>query len=267
MRLSILGCRGSTPATGRDYERYGGDTSAVAVSADSGPPTLVLDAGTGLRRLDDELGDEAFRGAILLTHLHWDHTHGLPFTTSVDRPDAEVDLYLPAQGADPLELLSRAIGPPHFPVTPNQLRGTWRFHALEEGHHSVAGFDILAGQIRHKGGRTFGYRIDDGKAAFAYLPDRSQGSRDEDPVKLVGGVELLLHDSQHTGEEYPKKAFLGHSSIEHAVELSERLDVGKLCLFHHDPTRTDREIDKITESVVDGRVPVVAGAAGLELWV
>ena len=267
MRLHILGCRGSTPATGGAFERYGGDTSAVAVSGDSAPSTLVLDAGTGLSRLADELGDEPFRGAILLTHLHWDHTHGLPFAASVNRPDAEVDLYVPAQGADPLELLSRALGPPHFPVTPDQLQGRWRFHALDDGRHSIAGFEVMAEEIRHKGGRTFGYRIDDGTAAFTYLPDRSQGSRDEDPIKLVGGVNLLLHDSQHTDEEYPEKAYLGHSTAEHAARLSERLDVGRLCLFHHDPSRTDAQIDDLTRRIANGPVPVVAAAAGLQLRV
>ena len=108
--VDVLGARGSTPATGPAFVRYGGDTSCVALSTDEDhPPDLLLDAGTGLRGLGRLLPHgAAFRGAILLGHLHWDHTHGLPFCPAVDHPDAEVDLYLPAQGEDPIELLARA---------------------------------------------------------------------------------------------------------------------------------------------------------------
>jgi ribonuclease BN (tRNA processing enzyme) len=112
VEITILGSRGSPRATGAAFDRYGGDTSSVAVACSDDLPRLVLDAGTGLRRVADLLGDAPFRGSILLTHLHWDHTHGLPFAPAVDRDDAEVDLYLPAQGGDPLDILSRAMSLP-----------------------------------------------------------------------------------------------------------------------------------------------------------
>jgi phosphoribosyl 1,2-cyclic phosphodiesterase len=264
VQIRILGCRGSTPATGSAFERYGGDTSSVSVAHDGEASSLVLDAGTGLRRLAHELGDRPFRGAILLTHLHWDHTHGLPFARSVDRDDAEVDLFLPAQGVDPLELLSRGIGPPHFPITPAGLRGTWRFHVLEEGRHQIAGFDVLAGEIPHKGGRTFGYRIESGGRSMAYLPDHAQPDTGGDPVGLVEGADLLLHDSQHTSEEWPHMAFLGHSTVDYTVDLATRLDVGRLWLFHHSPSRTDDEIDAIVSTMRKRSGRVVAAAAGME---
>ncbi|NNE95164.1 MAG: hypothetical protein HKN24_03970 [Acidimicrobiales bacterium] len=263
MEVTILGCRGSTPATGAAFDRYGGDTSSVAVAHDGRPPTLVLDAGTGLHRLTDVLSGRPFRGAILLSHLHWDHTHGLPFAPAVDNEEADVDLYLPAQGDDPLELLSRAIGPPHFPITPDRLRGRWRFHSLEPGRHRLAGFDVLAADVAHKGGRTFGYRLSDGAASAAYIPDYWQCSAEGEPSELVRGVELLLHDSQHLDVELEAKGFLGHSSVEYAVALAAHNGVKRLGLFHHDPARTDVEIDAIVASI-DGRgVEISAAAAGL----
>ena len=91
MRVTFCGTRGSTPAPGLDYIRFGGHTSCVALSHDDGAtsrPSLLLDAGTGLRRLPGLLGDSPFRGTILLTHLHWDHVQGLPFFRSGDREDA-----------------------------------------------------------------------------------------------------------------------------------------------------------------------------------
>lgn len=262
MDVTILGCRGSTPATGADFSRYGGDTSAVAVAHANESPTLILDAGTGLARLSETLGERPFRGSILLTHLHWDHTHGLPFAPVVDRDDAVVDLYLPAQGIDPTDLLSRAMGPPHFPIKPTQLRGTWRFHALEAGKHHIAGFDVVAGDVPHKGGRTFGYRIEDGASSIAYIPDYWLDAANEEPAELVGGVGLLLHDSQHTAGEMHEKAFLGHSSVEYTVALAERHGVDRLALFHHDPRRTDQGIDLLVTEVAAVGLEVSAAAAG-----
>jgi glyoxylase-like metal-dependent hydrolase (beta-lactamase superfamily II) len=102
--LHLLGVRGSTPAVGPEFQRYGGNTSCIAVAVDHAPPRLVLDAGTGLRSLGRLLPDGVFNGTILLSHLHWDHTHGLPFAPVVDRDDAHVALLIPDQGVAAEEL-------------------------------------------------------------------------------------------------------------------------------------------------------------------
>ena len=138
----MLGVRGSTAATGAEYVRYGGNTSCVAVRTDpSGPPTLVLDAGTGLRSLSARLGGAAFDGSILLSHLHWDHMQGLPFFSAGDRADARSDVYLPAQDdRSGRDLLAQSLAPPAFPITPEGLHGRWAFHALVAGTYSVVGF-------------------------------------------------------------------------------------------------------------------------------
>lgn len=262
MEVTILGCRGSTPATGACFARYGGDTSSVAVARDCAPPTLILDAGTGLRRLGEVTGGRPFRGAIVLTHLHWDHTHGLPFAPAVDHDEAQVDLYLPAQGLGPKELLARVIGPPHFPITPDRLRGSWQFHALDPGRHRLGGFDVLAAEVTHKGGRTFGYRVSDPTGTLTYIPDFWQAEATDEPTKLVSGADLLLHDAQHLDLEQAAKAFLGHSTVEYAVDLAARHGVQHLVLFHHDPARRDAEIDTILAEVDRDGIVVSAAAAG-----
>ncbi len=96
----------------------------------------MLDAGTGLQRLSLVLDGQAFRGTLLLSHLHWDHTHGMPFFRSGALPGSRVDVYLPEQGVEPEELLARAISPPHFPIRPKQLGDGWTFNALEPGHYA-----------------------------------------------------------------------------------------------------------------------------------
>lgn len=270
MRLTFCGVRGSTPAPGNEFARYGGNTSCVALARDGEAPSLVLDAGTGARRLSKLLSPASFEGTILLGHLHWDHTQGLPFFAAADH--GRVDLYLPAQG-DPVEVLGRAIGPPHFPLRPDQLRGRWTFRSLEAGEHDIEGWSVLAVDIPHPGGRTFGYRVSDGKSTIAYLSDHNPtelgagpdglGEYHEGALLLALGVDLLIHDAQHTAVELPAMAFLGHAAAEYAVCLGERAGAKRVALFHHDPDRTDDEIDALAQSLHGGKIPVFAAAEGM----
>ncbi|MEO7804146.1 MAG: MBL fold metallo-hydrolase [Actinomycetota bacterium] len=253
MQLTICGVRGSTPAPGPEFVRYGGNTSCIAVGSRGEIPTLILDAGTGLTRLSRILNRESFRGTILLGHLHWDHTHGLPFFPAGDRPDARTNILMPAQG-DPEQLMLRIMSPPHFPITLDELRGEWTVSSIEEGQHTIEGFNVLAREIPHKGSRTFGYRISDGEGTFAYMSDHSPIVEGEGPdglgeyhpvaLELASGVDLLIHDCQYTAEEFPARASWGHSAIEYAVGLARKAGARKLMMFHHDPSRTDGELDR-----------------------
>ncbi|MFN2452503.1 MAG: MBL fold metallo-hydrolase [Candidatus Dormibacteria bacterium] len=275
MRVHVCGVRGSTSAPGAEFVRYGGHTSCLALAHDQGPPVLVLDAGTGLRTLTPLLDGNPFHGTILLSHLHWDHTHGLPFFPAGDREDASSRLLIPAQG-DPATVLERAISPPHFPITPAQLRGRWTFESLEPGEHSIEGFSVLALEIPHKGGRTYGYRVWDSTGSIAYLPDHSPtalgtgdgfGEFHEAALRLSGGADILFHDAQYTAAEFPARATFGHSAVDYAVELARRSGAGRLQLFHHEPARTDGQLDAIVAEWQGGPVLVDAATEGTVLTV
>ena len=125
MRINVCGTRGSTPAPGREFVRYGGHTSCLAITPDGAAgPGLLLDAGTGIRDVTGLLAGRPFLGTIALTHLHWDHVHGLPFFLAADRDDARVRLLLPAPATGTAEAaLERGMSPPNFPITPRELRG------------------------------------------------------------------------------------------------------------------------------------------------
>ena len=269
MRVWVCGVRGSTPAPGPEFVKYGGNTSCVAVGHAGGPPSLILDAGTGIRRLGKLLDGVAFDGALLLGHLHWDHTQGLPFSPALDSPGATVALHLPAQG-DAVEVLGRAMSPPHFPILPTDLRGAWTFTSLEAGEHSIAGFDVLALDIPHKGGRTFGYRVTSPSSggSMAYLSDHwpisvgpgpdGLGEYHPSVLELCTGVDVILHDAQYTAAELPARKDFGHSAVEYAVGLAERCGSAML-LYHHDPNRTDAALDELVAPYAD-RVPSIGAA-------
>jgi ribonuclease BN (tRNA processing enzyme) len=273
VELFFCGVRGSTPAPGAAYVRYGGHTSCVALAHDGAAPSLVLDGGTGLTKLDGILGDAPFDGTILLGHLHWDHTHGLPFFAAGGRPGHRVRILIPGQGADAERVLSRAFSPPHFPVEPAALGNGWSFDSIEEGKHALEGFSVLARDIPHKGGRTFGFRVSDGVSSIAYFSDHHPlalgpgptglGELHEAAVELAAGVDLLIHDAQYTAEELPRLAYLGHSCPEYAIALAEAAGARQVCLFHHAPRRTDREIDEIADRFRGGSVPILVAADGL----
>ncbi len=256
MRVTVCGSRGSTPSPGPGTVRYGGETTCLAIG-NGGAPGLILDAGTGLRRFAGLVGTDSFRGAMVLTHLHWDHTHGLPFFGPGDRDDAAVELLLPEQGVPADELLGRAMSPPHFPIGPAGLRGDWSFGAYDEGEFEAGGHRIAAREVPHGGGRTMGLRVTGGGRSIAFIPDHAPhfagpgdhgvGVLHPAALALADGVDLLIHDAQYTAEELPARAAFGHAAFEYAVALAERAGAGRLLLFHHDPTRDDDALDALLE--------------------
>jgi phosphoribosyl 1,2-cyclic phosphodiesterase len=273
VRLHVCGTRGSTPAPGPAFVRYGGHTSCVALAHDGEAPTLVVDAGTGIRNVTALLRGAPFRGAILLSHLHWDHTQGLPFFGGGDNEASEVRLLMPAQ-EEPVRLLERMISPPYFPIGPREFRGRWTFERIAPGDHTIEGFSVRAVEIPHKGGRMFGYRIVDDGVTIAYMSDHSPvgagrgeglGAFHDAALELVKGADLLLHDAQHTSAEFERLSFLGHSAIEYAVGLAELGGVARLLLFHHDPNRSDDEIDALVRAAAGSSVVVEAAAEGATL--
>jgi phosphoribosyl 1,2-cyclic phosphodiesterase len=274
VRVTFCGTRGSTPAPGPDYLRFGGHTSCVAITADGADaPALLLDAGTGLRRVPDLLGTRPFRGTILLTHLHWDHVQGLPFFAAGDRDDAQVSLLLPAEaGVDAEALLARMMSPPFFPIAPSQLRGQWSFGLLPCGPIDVEGFHVVPVDVPHKGGRTVGYRVSDGHSSVAYLPDHCPtalgpgpdglGARHAAVLGLARDVDLLIHDSQLRAPEVAAEGSFGHAAAEYAVALAEAAGARRVALFHHRPDRTDREVEAMVQRFSDDPVLVVGAEEG-----
>jgi phosphoribosyl 1,2-cyclic phosphodiesterase len=275
MRVHVCGVRGSTPIFGSEFLRHGGQTSCVALAHDGQQPSMVIDGGTGLSVLARELGDRPFRGTILLSHVHWDHVMGLPFFTSGDRDDARVSVRLPAQRDDDL-LLPRLIGPPFFPITPSQLKGDWSVVPLQAGTVELEGFAVLALDIPHRGGRTFGFRVTAGGRTLAYLSDHSptdlgtgpdgHGARHPAALALCEGADLVLHDAQYTAAEFEQYRDFGHSTVEYAVALARLCSVKRLMLYHHAPGRTDDELDALVArhagDLQDGDLRVSASAAG-----
>jgi ribonuclease BN (tRNA processing enzyme) len=266
MLIDLLGVRGSTSAPGLPFVRYGGHTSCLALR--SGPdaaPDLVLDAGTGLRML----AASRFQGTVLLTHLHWDHVQGLPFAPALLDPAAEVEIVVPvAAGSTPVGALLPMFSPPAFPVRPDELHPGWRFTATPAVGR-FGGWTVRTADVRHKGGRTIGIRVERDGRSLVYLPDHDVAESDPAALELARGADLLVHDAQYLATEIATFRGYGHSTVERACAFADDAGVGHLLLAHHAPTRTDDELDALGAAcrTTPGGIPITVAREGDRLQV
>jgi phosphoribosyl 1,2-cyclic phosphodiesterase len=254
VKVTLWGTRGSLAAPGPETIRYGGNTSCVEVRAADGR-LLVLDAGTGIRRLGDAIERDLTRIDILLTHLHMDHIQGLGFFEPLFWPGLDVHLWGPSSTTHDLRSrLTRYLSPPLFPVRLRDLPCKLTFHnVVSEGGLSTGPFDVRAQLVCHPG-PTVGYRIAADGASLAYLPDHEPalgaldfpGDRNWlSGIDLAEGVDLLIHDAQYTDEEYAHCVGWGHSSLAQLLTFARAARVRHLVPFHHDPAHSDVMLDEL----------------------
>ncbi|MBC6367293.1 MBL fold metallo-hydrolase [Algoriphagus sp. AK58] len=257
MKVRIWGCRGSLPAPGPENYRYGGNTSCIQVT--EGDTCIILDAGSGIMRLGRFLGPTVKEVHILLTHLHIDHTMGLGFFQPLYNPNVKVHLWGPSTGQEPLlHRLRRYFSPPLFPVKLSELPMHPEVHELGDEEFSIGGIKILSQFLCHPG-PTLGYRLTANQKTLAYIPDHEVmlGSSDfpHDPewtsgFEIANGADLLFHDGAYSSKEYVGKMGWGHSSIRDALLFANMCKVKKLSIFHHEPTRTDEQIESMYRDAV-----------------
>ena len=252
MKVTLWGTRGSLASPGPETARYGGNTSCVEVRAADGT-TLVLDAGTGLRRLSAALPTGLRRIDLLLTHLHMDHIQGLGFFAPLRQPGLDVHIWGPTSATHDLHTrLTRYLSPPLFPVHLRDLECHLSLHEVAHDDFQIGPFLVSSTFVCHPD-PTLGYRIQEGNAVVVYLPDHEPalGMRGIpfDPhwtsgQALATGADLLIHDAQYTDEEYEERIGWGHTAISDAVRFAAAAGVQQLVPFHHDPTHSDDDLDR-----------------------
>ncbi len=261
LSVHFWGVRGSIPTPGPETVGYGGNTSCVELRF--GDEHLILDAGSGIRRLGLALAREFAQRplvtTLLLSHTHWDHIQGLPFfRPAYDRANQLRILGAPGTRAKIRAARSAQMDPIEFPVPLQSLAGIATIDEFASDSILLGNFAIHTIGLNHPGGCT-GFRIEAGQCTVAYLPDHEPyrlAMESGDPATaapaqkaesklrdFLEGCDLLILDSQYDRADYPSHVGWGHGCLDDSVALALRAHVGQLVLFHHDPEHDDRKID------------------------
>ena len=256
LTLRCWGTRGSIPSPGPATARYGGNTPCLEICA--GGRRFIFDAGSGMRLLGIHLLESGapIEATIFLTHFHWDHIQGFPFFAPLYRPGTKLRIIGPVQGEtgsmDVKSLFAGQMGPIYFPVPFQAISAELDFGHLNEGTWEEDGVRISAMRVRHPS-FAVGYRFDFAGRSICFVPDNELMSENYPTgenwrdrfVDFLSGADLLIHDSMYTEAEYPSRVTWGHSTFQQTLDLANDAGVGKVLFYHHDPERSDLDLDAI----------------------
>jgi ribonuclease Z len=270
--VRFWGVRGSIPTPGPETVKYGGNTSCVEVRC--GKQLIILDSGSGIRKLGIELNKEMLVDTtILLSHFHWDHIQGFPFFKPGFQPNNIFHIYAARKLNTTLErLMQGQMMYPNFPVSLEEMGAEMDFTELIPGENTIliGDIEIKTAACNHPG-EALAFKISYGGASVVYATDTEHYNHvDPSLLKLSKGADYLIYDAAYTTEEYygkigsPKVGW-GHSTWEEGVKLAKAANVDKLILFHHDPEHDDDLVAEIERQANEALPGTIAAYEGLEI--
>ena len=254
MYIKCWGSRGSIPVSGKEYLKYGGDTTCLEIRTKSND-IIIIDAGTGIRRLGNLLTDEKKnKYHFLFTHAHWDHVMGFPYFKPLYSKDAEFKMHrCPFHDEFVESIISKVMAPPNFPVKYSDIRAELSYEEARPVEFEIGSVKVVPIAISHPNGGS-GYKLIENGKTFVFLTDNELGFIHpgglpyKDYVNFSSGADLLIHDAEYTPEEYKTYIDWGHSVYTDVLNLAIEAGVKKLGLFHLNQERTDREMNKIVKT-------------------
>ena len=253
MLIKCWGSRGSIPVSGKEYLKYGGDTTCLEIRTNSND-LIIIDAGTGIRRLGNNIAEEK-RNTIhfLFTHAHWDHLMGFPFFKPLYFKRTKLHMHgCPFHTKFVETILSKVMAPPNFPVKYSDIKAQMHYEKACPLEFDIGSVKVTPIPISHPNGGS-GYKFDEDGKSFVFLTDNELGfvhhggRRLKDYAQFSTAADLLLHDAEYTVAEYKIFREWGHSLYTDVLELSRIAGVKKLGLFHLNQERTDDQMDGIVD--------------------
>ena len=253
MFITCWGSRGSIPVSGDSFRKYGGDTTCLEIRTRD-DRIIIVDAGTGIRRLGNRLlEEERYEYHMIFTHAHWDHVMGFPFFKPVFDRRARIIMHRrPFQGKFVENVLSKLMAPPNFPVRYADITAEVVYENACPLTFQVGTVAITPVPLNHPNAGS-GYKFSEDGHTLVFLTDNELGHRHpgglsfDDYVRFCKKADLLIHDAEYTPPEYRGTRGWGHSVFTDVLELALAADVKRLGLFHINQDRTDREMDRIVD--------------------
>jgi phosphoribosyl 1,2-cyclic phosphodiesterase len=254
MVIRCWGARGSIPISGKEFDKYGGDTTCIEIRSED-DEIIIIDAGSGIRRLGNHLiGEKHRRLSILFSHIHWDHILGLPFFKPLYSDKFEVHIYgCPFVGNSFKKLLSEIMILPYFPVKFNDLAAKMVYHEICKKRFSIGSINVVPVFLSHPN-QGIGYKFTQRGTSFVFLTDneltyKHPGGLDgREYLEFVQNAELLIHDAEYDAEDYRITKMWGHTVYTDALQLALDAQVKQFGLFHHNQNRTDKELDAMVKN-------------------
>jgi phosphoribosyl 1,2-cyclic phosphodiesterase len=274
VKLRFWGVRGSFAMSGREYLRYGGNTTSIELVTAAGE-RLLVDLGTGVTELAKQLMTGEFgkgqgRLPILLTHTHLDHIQGLPFFTPFFIKGNEIQIKgaNPSSGMSLEATLQNQLAPHYSPLNglENLAAGVTIESFVPGDTITLPGYQVATAAVPHGSMWTTALRIMANGKVVTLLTDVEYPTPDDplpEAIALAQDADLLVHDAMHADHDYDLRRGWGHSPARAGVVVAERAGAKKLALFHHSPDATDDMIDDlVAHTAARTRVPVFAAAEG-----
>lgn len=253
MKIKFWGTRGSIPTPGNHTYKYGGNSTCVTIDPDGNEfSPLIIDSGTGIRTLSNKLleAEKPLNLKMIFTHSHWDHIQGFPFFLPAYSPENNIEIYhYPSLGGNIKKSLEIQMDAHNFPIGYDKLKANITFKKFRN-NFELMGLHVSILKLNHPGSGV-GFRFEKNSKSFVFLTDHEldqqpyNGASLEQTTKFCQNADLLVHDAQYLNSEMELYRGWGHSSAEDVFEMALKAGVKKLALFHHDPNRTDDEIDEI----------------------
>lgn len=258
MKIRFWGVRGSIPSPGPDTNRYGGNTSCVAVESAAGA-LVIIDMGTGLMHLGNALMAGAFgkgkgKATILLSHTHWDHIQGLGFFAPVFVRGNEFTVWGPGGSPEVLEdILEGQMDPNFSPLqTLKNFSATFDVRATQCGvPFDAGGLRVTAREHPHGATTALAFRIEENGRSFVYASDVGQPTESgptPEAIAFFKNADVLLHDTTYRPEDQATRRNRGFSSYEDAAAAAAAAKVKRLVTFHYDQDYTDDDVDAVIAS-------------------